>query len=521
MLLRRTIIRAALVAILGLLALSEPSRGNEPTEALVAHWKFDEGEGETAYDSVAYGHGTIHGANWAIGKNACALDFDGVDDYVTTQVRDIDKLSVAAWVNVSGETLGDQQNIINNCENGGYGLSYDFNLNKKLVFSAHINGEYRTAFSDIIIQKHKWYHVVGTYDGNDGHLYIDGVKQADSFRDAGVITDTRLPLLVGANPETDGTIEYGRCFNGKVDDVRIYDRALSHRKIEQLHRNGLSGHSLPIGPMTAINHIERAIREQVEEWKRIDDALGKELTAYRALEQMLQNGNYGDLSYDAILTARQQISTAIQHSQKSKESLEKSIEDLEAALEALGFELVPRASTWLEQLKQGPTVDIPPDKGPGVKPGKVYVVEPLVGIDKVRFGMTVEEMKQILGEPKQSRGPLHEYRDAGFAIFAIGDAVRVIACGNRVRADSPLVENCKCRTDKGIGMDSSREDIIEAYGEPSSTETFSNGAIMLSYEPLKSEFLLMQDNVIYMSFAVEGFVGGVGRPRTTRPLPKR
>jgi hypothetical protein len=166
---------------------------------------------------------------------------------------------------------------------------------------------------------------------------------------------------------------------------------------------------------------------------------------------------------------------------------------------------------------EGPGADIPPDEGPDVQPGKVYVVEPLVGIDKVRFGMTVEEMKEILGEPKKSRGPLHEYRDAGFAIFAIGDAVKIIACGDRGRADSPLVENCKCRTDKGIGMGSSREDIIEAYGEPSSTDTLPNGAIMLSYEPLKSEFLLMQDNVIYMSFAVEGFIGGVGRPRTPSP----
>jgi len=52
------------------------------------------------------------------------------------------------------------------------------------------------------------------------------------------------------------------------------------------------------------------------------------------------------------MTARQEIYASIGHGRQSKEALEKSIERLESALTALGFELVPKASAWLEQAKR-------------------------------------------------------------------------------------------------------------------------------------------------------------------------
>jgi len=141
-------------------------------------------------------------------------------------------------------------------------------------------------------------------------------------------------------------------------------------------------------------------------------------------------------------------------------------------------------------------------------PAKTFVVEPLVGIDKVRFGMTVEQMKEILGEPQSSRGILQEYRDFGFAIMALrNNTVTMIACGDRRRPDSPLVKKCSVRTSKGIGMGSSEEDVISAYGQPSSTQQLpgQGNAVMFRYDQLSSEFLLMDGKVTYMMFRAEGF----------------
>jgi len=158
-------------------------------------------------------------------------------------------------------------------------------------------------------------------------------------------------------------------------------------------------------------------------------------------------------------------------------------------------------------LDREPAIDIPIEPEPSVtptpKPGKAFVIEPLVGIDKVRFDMTVEQMKQILGEPVQIRGPVHEYLDSGFAIFAMNDAVTMIVCGDRRSADSSLIRNCKSRTKKGIGMGSSKDDIVKAYGEPSSTKQMPGNAVTLRYNQLHSEFLLRDDKVTYMMFRGE------------------
>jgi len=187
--------------------------------------------------------------------------------------------------------------------------------------------------------------------------------------------------------------------------------------------------------------------------------------------------------------------------------------------------------------KPGPIVDIPPDKGPAIdiptkpgpteRPAKAFVIEPLVGIDKVRFGMSVEQMKEILGEPYRVRGPLYEYRDSGFAVFAVNNTVMMIACGDRRLSDSALIKRCKSRTNKGIGIGSSQEDIIKAYGQPSSTQQLpgEGSAVMFRYDQISSEFLLRSDKVIYMMFRAEGFGAGTrglrtpgsrGRPRQRR-----
>ena len=170
----------------------------------------------------------------------------------------------------------------------------------------------------------------------------------------------------------------------------------------------------------------------------------------------------------------------------------------------------------------GPTAGQPPEKTPPDRPKRVFVVKPLIGIDKVRFGMTIEQMKNILGEPVRSRGIIHEYSDLGFAILTIKDnTVTMIACGDRRRADSTLIKNCNIRTKKGIGMGSTREDIVKAYGEPSSTQEIPGPgegiAVLLRYDKLNSEFQLRNGRVTHMMFRAEGFDAMTRRPPLPRP----
>jgi len=172
--------------------------------------------------------------------------------------------------------------------------------------------------------------------------------------------------------------------------------------------------------------------------------------------------------------------------------------------------------------KGAPGVSIP-KKGAVEGPGKTLVIEPLVGIGKANFGMKVKQMKQILGEPQRTIVPLYEYRDSGFTILAIKDnAITMITCGDKRRTDSPLIKKCSVRTSKGIGIGSSKEDIISAYGQPSSTKQMpgEGNAIMLTYNQLNSDFLLRNDKVTYMMFRAKEFAAVRGRARPPRPVSR-
>lgn len=94
-----------------------------------------------------------------------------------------------------------------------------------------------------------------------------------------------------------------------------------------------------------INDIRHTIAEKVEVLERIDAALEKNLTVYKALTDMLEKSEYGNLTYSGLVTAKQEIYSAIQYEQQSKEALEKSIQKLKDGLGALGFKL-ERGVVW-------------------------------------------------------------------------------------------------------------------------------------------------------------------------------
>ena len=96
-------------------------------------------------------------------------------------------------------------------------------------------------------------------------------------------------------------------------------------------------HEIPKADIGAIR-IQEAIDEKEEVLAKIDAALEKEWAAYDALEQLLESGDYGDLSKGDIVKAKQKIYSAMQHQEQSKKALEKSIEKLKEALAALGWE---------------------------------------------------------------------------------------------------------------------------------------------------------------------------------------
>jgi len=203
---------------------------------LVGYWKFDEGSGTTAMDSSGNGNtGTLNnGPLWVDGKYGKALGFDGVDDNVqvpTSASLDVTAyLTVEAWVYPRAyvSSTGDAPHIVSRADLSG-GSIYILALQTgthKVEYA--VNPFPNAAASGTDLQLNIWTHLAMTYDGSRVRLYINGNFDSD-YALSGPIFTTSNWLEIGCKHWAGG---YHAFFNGLVDEVRIYNRALSQQEIQ-------------------------------------------------------------------------------------------------------------------------------------------------------------------------------------------------------------------------------------------------------------------------------------------------
>jgi hypothetical protein len=206
-------------------------------EELVAYYKFDSGEGNIAYDYSGSGNdGTIIGATWIQGKFGSALNFDGVGDYVKIPHSDVfsfggvQPFTLSAWIK-SEIPQGIRGNPVV-VKEGSYGFHFDHieqRFRGSVVF--HSNGAGHSA-GYVAITEGVWHHVVGVYAPPYLLVYLDGDRAAMNYVGYLGIDPNTLDLLIGGSRIVDG--ELTRWFKGIIDEVRIYNRALSDDEIRAL-----------------------------------------------------------------------------------------------------------------------------------------------------------------------------------------------------------------------------------------------------------------------------------------------
>jgi len=204
---------------------------------LVLWLKFNEGSGNIAYDSSFYNnHGTIYGATWTDGKFGKALSFDGVDDYVEVPNEDrltyLTPITIAVWIYPTEFNI-DNEIISSTYGAGGYELAI-MNDGTKVKFQYHNGTQWRVSAFSYTFSTNKWYFIAVTYSANGGEMFING-ESIGTFPYTGDIVNppNTDSLFIGtcANPE------YREWFNGTIDEVRIYNRALSENEIKMLYYN--------------------------------------------------------------------------------------------------------------------------------------------------------------------------------------------------------------------------------------------------------------------------------------------
>jgi hypothetical protein len=229
-----------LVTLTGEVGASLPS-----CSGMVSYWNFDEGSGTTAYDSVGCNDGTIYGATWANG----ALEFDGVDDYV--EVPDdasldiTNEITVGVWVKNTGtgnQVVVDKRQITRNPP-GWWRISIGSDGSPS--FQVSKDDVWRALTWESSIRDDTWHHVVGVMNG-DLQIYVDGVLRRYGSNNVVVtMTPNNAPLVIGKN------IGDEAIFNGTIDEIVIFNRALSADEIQQLYLDNLIDNCLEMGPITS------------------------------------------------------------------------------------------------------------------------------------------------------------------------------------------------------------------------------------------------------------------------------
>ena len=226
----------------------------------VGHWKMDECQGNTANDSSGNGNsGTITigatgtntsagtctgsaGEAWkdgVTGKYNSSLEFDGTDDYVSitdNSALNSNSITVAAWIKTSG--TNNYSGIIDKFVNTGYQINID--NSSRLRFD--IGGSpYQTLTGTTNIETGDWFFVTATYDGTTAKVFVNG-KQENSVNYSGGITTSGQSLIIGNDTEA-----VNRYFNGQIDDVRVFNYALTPLQIKTLYNENSS---IRFGPAT-------------------------------------------------------------------------------------------------------------------------------------------------------------------------------------------------------------------------------------------------------------------------------
>jgi hypothetical protein len=197
---------------------------------LVGYWNLDDGTSTIATDFSGNGKtGTLtNGPTWATGKRGKAVSFDGTNDHITTAHVSGKVFTWSAWFKAN--SFGSYQNIMD-IGTPNYMLVLTDGSNLGFWSSDGMGG---AALGTQTLTAGNWYHLSFVREGdsitNGYKVYLNGAYTGAA--DTGVWSSSDYFTIGG---RVDGQVQY---FPGTIDEVRIYNRALSSSEIQTLYDVG-------------------------------------------------------------------------------------------------------------------------------------------------------------------------------------------------------------------------------------------------------------------------------------------
>ncbi len=213
-------------------------------ENVVSQWDFDEGTGSSVYDSsLNENTGTITGATWETNANCVSgncLSFRGTGytdrvNIANSTTFDVSRLTISVWVY---STNFNQNGFI--FEKGPVNTQYSLffegsNVTFRNDNSSDVSDDLDVTLAVAEITNSKWHNIVATYDGANKKIYVDGIEKGTKLYSQ--------TLKTGQSGETIGIYgggANGYPFNGRIDELSVFDRAISTSQIQKYYYVGIS-----------------------------------------------------------------------------------------------------------------------------------------------------------------------------------------------------------------------------------------------------------------------------------------
>ncbi len=245
-------------------------------DGMVLYLSFDEGAGDITRDlsGNANNGSIIGGANWVQGKDGKALELDGEDDYIQVPYDDIfnitDAITLSVWIKPSLPFDPPWKAIINNREFGAEGsyLLQTSRINggseRVAEFALRLPGGYTYMRAITLLTSDDFWHIAATYDEESSQMriYVNGdlEENATPNRAASGAIDpsSQDGIFIGK----DYGIDSPNWFGGIVDEVAIYNRALTEEQVKDLYEGKVKREMVAVEPLCKLTTTWAEIKKQ-------------------------------------------------------------------------------------------------------------------------------------------------------------------------------------------------------------------------------------------------------------------